>query len=379
MKIVYCGLKNENYNPKRGTSFEYNNFYLTLKNLPGIEVIDYFFDQIKQLGKKRFNEQLLQLIEKEKPDLIFVFMYTDEIDVRTFKSLKFSAEGGSASGGKSLKFQSLNFKTLAWFSDDHWRLYNYSRFYAPHFDWVVTTYSKAPEIYSRYGIHNVIKSQWACNNFVWQPIRLSGHPGIQSPKRDIDVSFVGQWNPARGRIINFLRKNGINVFTRGYRWPEGKATQQEMIEILSRSKINLNLNASVPMFSLKRLARIFLKNSNGKIVPDWHLISNIKSWWRMSVPQIKARPFEILGCRTFLISPRADDMDNYYEDGKEVIYYDNNDDLLGKIKYWLSRDEEREKLAQAGYKRTLREHTYEMRFREVFKIITQSVKLSGKI
>ena len=371
MKIIYCGLKNENYNPQRGTSFEYNNFYLTLKNLSSIEAIDYFFAQVQVSGKKKFNETLLALVERENPDLLFVFMYTDEIAKETLTEFK------------SLRFKGLKVKTLAWFSDDHWRLYNYSRFYAPYFDWNVTTYSKAPEIYARYGIHNVIRSQWACNADLWRPVgrdfsadlgRLQNdgeQPNIEISKfRNIDISFVGQWNPARGRIINFLRKNGVNVFVRGYGWPEGKASQLEMIEILSRSKINLNFNAQRSLFSPKRLARIFLKNSNGRIVPDWHWVSNIKSWWGMSVPQIKARPFEVLGCKTFLISPRADDMKNYYENGREIVYYENEYDLLEKIKYWLPRDEEREKIAQAGYERTIKEHTYQKRFEEIFRKLT---------
>jgi len=87
----------------------------------------------------------------------------------------------------------------------------------------------------------------------------------------------------------------------------------------------------------------------------------------MSIPQIKARPFEILACRTFLISGYADDMNNYYEDGKEIVYYDGTiTDLVNKIEYYLSHETERERIAQLGYERTVREHTYEQRFNELF-------------
>jgi spore maturation protein CgeB len=342
MKIIFCGLKNENYNSARGTSFEYNNFYLTLKNLPNVEVIDYFFDRILEVGKKKYNEELLALVEKEKPDLVFVFMYTDEVDGETLTKIK----------------KDPRVLTLGWFSDDHWRLDNYSRFYAPYFDWVVTTYSKGPEKYARYGIYNVIRSQWGCNTALWRP--------NFEVKRDIDVSFVGQWNPMRGKIVSALRKTGINIFVRGFGWLEGKASQQEMIEIFSRSKINLNLNAAIPFWHPKRLARFFLKKSVGQLVLDFHLISNIKSWLGMSIPQIKARPFEILGCRTFLISPKADDMENYYEDGREIVYYNGIADLISKINYYLQHPDEREIIAEAGYQRTITNHTYAKRFEEIF-------------
>jgi len=42
---------------------------------------------------------------------------------------------------------------------------------------------------------------------------------------------------------------------------------------------------------------------------------------------------------------------------------------LLKIRYYLEHDEEREKIAMAGYQRTLGEHTYEKRFEQIFKTI----------
>lgn len=355
MKIIYCGLKNENYNPARSTSFEYNNFYLSLKALSGVEVIDYFFDWIIEVGKKKFNDDLITLVKRERPDLLFVFMYTDEIAPETLFRIR----------NKKLGIRGTT--TLAWFSDDHWRLDNYSRFYAPCFDWVVTTWSNAPERYARYGIYNVIRSQWACNTVVWKPLSEVGSQKLEV--RTIDVSFVGQRTPGREKIINALRVAGVNITVHGYGWPDGKINQQSMIELLSRSKINLNINEPTPCYSPKRLARLFLKRSVGRIVFDWHFVSNFSSWRNMSIPQIKARPFEILGCRTFLLSPRADDMERYYEDGQEIVYYDGIPDLIEKIHYYLAHPEEREIIAEAGYRRTLAEHTYQKRFEEIFKKI----------
>ena len=44
MKIIYLGLRAEQYNPKRTPSFEYSNFYLTLANMAGVNVVEYPFD-----------------------------------------------------------------------------------------------------------------------------------------------------------------------------------------------------------------------------------------------------------------------------------------------------------------------------------------------
>lgn len=341
MKIIYSGIREENYNSARRFSFEFSNFYLTLKSLPGLEVIEFPYDSVIEKGKAAWNRELADLISKEKPDLFFAFMYTDELDFETLDEIKKKTT------------------SIAWFADDHWRLWNYSRFYAPHFTWAATTWSKAPEVYAGYGVKNVIRSQWAANPLAWKP--------YETP-RDIDVAFVGQWNPSRGRMVRELRRAGIDVWTRGWGWPEGRLPQEEMVRSFSRAKINLNFATPPSRWRPKLLARLFLRRSIGRIVPDFRRApDNFVSWSHMSIPQIKARPFEILACRTFLISEFADDMGSYYEDGREIVYADGTvGDLAAKIRRYLPLAEERERIARAGYERTLREHTYQKRFEEVF-------------
>jgi spore maturation protein CgeB len=256
-------------------------------------------------------------------------------------------------------------KSIAWFSDDQWRLHNYSRFYAPHFTWVVTVWSKAQELYAKYGIKNIIQSQCAFNT---NKLKIT-NSYKELLAQDIDVSFVGHRTAKRANIINELRREGINVYVRGLGWPEGKVSDEEMVKIFLRSKINLNINQPPGLALWKVFARLFLKRSNGKIVPDfWHFKDNLKSMLSLRTPQMKARIFEVLGCHAFLISGYNEDMDQYYENGKEIVYYDGTiTDLVYKIRYYLKHNEEREKIADAGYKRTLREHTYEKRFEDIFK------------
>jgi len=345
MKIVYSALKYDYMDSKRGLSFEHSNFLEPLKSFANGGFIYYPYDEIVNIGKKEYNKTLLEIIKREKPDIFFAFMFTDELNFEVLDEIK--------------KYTI----SIAWFSDDHWRLWNYSRYYASHFTCVVTTWSEAQEIYAYYGIKNVIHSQWAVNPNTWRP--------IEECKHTVDVSFVGQMTPARQRIIKKLRLFGINVYSSGFGWPGGRVLHEEMVNIFSHSKINLNLNSPPSLAYWKVFMRLFFKRSAGKIVLDfWHFKDNLKSMLNMSIPQIKARAFEILGCRAFLISGYADDMDHYYENGKEIVYYDGTvADLVGKIRYYLAHDEEREKIANAGYERTLRENTYRKRFKEIFEII----------
>lgn len=348
MKIVYSGIRNENYDRNRPSSFEHSNFYSTLKQISGLEVAEYPFDPIVNIGKRKWNEELLRLVKDKGPDLFFAFMFSDEFDISTLQQIRQLTT------------------SVAWFADDHWRLWNYSRHWAPHFSWVVTTWSRASEIYAQYGIKNVIRSQWAANTNIWKPIQqVQGKP----LGKDIDVSFIGQRMAKREKVVTALRAAGISVYARGLGWPEGRASHEDMLRIVARSKICLNLSDAPDRFSARSLGRLFSERSRDKIVPSFRTWDNFKTWRHLNIPQIKARPFELAACGAFVISGYADDIENYYKEGEEMVFYRSAKELVEKVKYYLERPEERERIARAGYERTTREHTYEKRFRELFEKI----------
>jgi len=339
MKAIYVGLKNDNYGSDKRTSFEYNNFYLTLKNMPGVELSDHFFDQIPEVGKKKFNQDLLEKVKTEKPDLVFVFTYTDELEFETLKEIK-------------------NLTTsIAWFADDYWRFWNYSKYYPPYYTWVVTTYSKAAEWYKERGFNNILLSQWACDTNFYKPIEI---------EKDIDVSFVGQYKPPRGKVVKALQKAGIKVEAFGSGWPNGKISQEDMFKIFSRSRINLNLNVRPGPLSPRVISRIFLKKSIDKIKLDFHLIENLRSYLHFPILHTHARPFELAGCRAFVISGFSEDIPLSYKENEEMVFYYSIPDLIDKIRYYLEHNIERERIAQAGYDKTLGSHTYEKRFNDIF-------------
>ncbi|MEK9180215.1 MAG: glycosyltransferase [Patescibacteria group bacterium] len=368
MKILYAGIRRENYDPRRRDSFEYINFFLTLKAMAGVEVVEYPFDRILEVGKKKWNEELYEIARREKPDLLFAFMYTDELDIRTLQQIKQLTT------------------SVAWFADDYWRFWNYSRRWPPYFSYVITTYSRAVDWYKKSGFDNAILSQWACNTNLYKPIVLSpelvegpykkrypstssGNNVFEGSVKDIDVSFVGQKKSGRVKMINFLRRAGINIQCFGYGWPNGKISHDDMLKIFSRSKICLNLTDRKSIFDPSVIARLFLKKSVNRIVPDFHFLDNLKAVLHFPILHTHARPFELAGCGAFTISGRSEDIGKYYEEGKEMVFYDSPNDLVNKIKYYLAHDAERVAIARAGYERTIKEHTYEQRFREIFRHI----------
>lgn len=343
MKILFSGIEYDSYNPKRGRSFEYINFYETMKKMDGVETLLFPFDKILSVGKERFNEELLSLIEKEKPDLFFAFMLSDELDPKVLERIKTLT------------------KSVAWFADDSWRFYNYSKFWARHFTWAVTTYSYMPALYKHAGQPNVIRSQWAANTSVFRP--------LADDKYKVDVSFVGGWSKPREGIISALEKAGVVVGVYGSGWPNGRVSEEEMVRIFSNSRINLGLNSPPGYFNKNSLGRLLFKRSINKVVPDFNLPANITTLLHRGVPQVKARHFEIPACGGFLMTSMADDLDNYYELGKEIVVYKNVKDMPERIKYYLDHEDERKEIAEAGYRRTVRDHTYDKRLIEIFKRI----------
>jgi spore maturation protein CgeB len=82
------------------------------------------------------------------------------------------------------------------------------------------------------------------------------------------------------------------------------------------------------------------------------------------------RLFEATGVGTLLMTDEKDNLGELFELGKEVVAYSDADDLVDKIGYYLAHDEERERIARAGQARTLREHTYLRRMRELEQILS---------
>lgn len=144
-----------------------------------------------------------------------------------------------------------------------------------------------------------------------------------------------------------------------------------MRRIFRRSKINLNLGFGKPILRARTLARIFIRPTRGGgFAPDPLGIGrNIKTILNRRNPQSRARPFEIASCGGFVLTNRVPLFGEPYREGKEIVYYDDVKDAAAKIAYYGSHDAEREAIRAAGHERTLRDHSFEKRFKDIFEII----------
>jgi spore maturation protein CgeB len=359
MKILYVATKYDYGRREQGYSFEHYNFFDSLFRL-GHEIVYFdFMSIVDELGREGMNRRLLDVARAERPDIMFTVMYLDEFDPSVVRKIS----------------EMPDTVTLNWFTDDQWRFETFSRHWAPNFQWAVTTAASAVPKYDAIGFKNVIKSQWACNHFLYRKLDLP---------LEWDVTFVGQPHGDRPGTIQYLREAGIDVHVWGRRWESGRISQDEMIRVFNQSRINLNLsNASRPVLyppTTGERAKSFVEgHALGRMAkrPLRPLVGAVRR--RRSAAggpapvafpdQVKGRNFEVPGCGGFLLTGNAQELDRYYEPEREIACFESREELLARVVHYLEHNDERVEIADAGLRRTLRDHTYAARFKEIFERI----------
>lgn len=82
------------------------------------------------------------------------------------------------------------------------------------------------------------------------------------------------------------------------------------------------------------------------------------------------RLYEATGVGTMLITDAKDNLETLFKPGVEIETYRTKEELTEKIEYYLSHDDEREKIARAGQARTLTDHTYKKRMADLAAILS---------
>jgi spore maturation protein CgeB len=165
------------------------------------------------------------------------------------------------------------------------------------------------------------------------------NPELHRPwelEKIIDVSFVGQCYGNRPETIRSLREAGIRVEAYGYGWPNGPLSIEEMVRLYAKSRINLGFGGV-----------------------EGHEETYC----------LKGRDFEIPMSGGLYLTEHHPELERVYDLGKEIVTYRGFDDLLANIRHLLADPQRAEAIRQAGFRRALKEHTWEMRFERVFSLM----------
>ena len=352
MRVIFVGFQYPYGNKDFGKSLDVEIFVDSVAKVIGENVIPFYIDKfIKQETSSNLNDELKEFCNSKNPDLILFNLINDELDKELLLYLKD------------------NYKTLNWFGDDQWRYELFASKMARYFSYYVTTDKFSVEKYKRDGYSNVILSQWG-------GVGLLDNEKLNEIKYKNDFSFVGAYSPVREWIIEYLKSNGINVKCYGFNWESGPISTAEMHKCFSQTKINLNLSNSVNndidflkynvliLFkSFKNIIKLDLKKFIKEFLKSLKGIKLFITYEKNS-EQIKARNFEIPMAYGFQISNYALSLEDYLEIGKEVAVFNSKEELLKLCKYYLNNEDERKKILQKSYQRSM-EHTYENRFKSI--------------
>lgn len=332
LKVLFAGMQWDYGNPQLGPSYEFSNLYDALAQMPGVQAGHFdFMAAHRGGGPAAVKDGLNAAVASFDPDLVFFFLFEDELAPDLLVDLR----------------DRVRPVTFNWFADDHWRFDSFTRHYAPLFNWVSTTAHTALGQYEAAGIDHVLKTQWGCNHRRYRP---TGRPVSHS------VTFVGQAHGDRPWVVKRAARRGLEIEAFGGGWPAGRISTEEMIRLFAESRVNLNLtNAS----NDPRIPRV-IRGMARRIYPP------VLHWFGRGLEQIKGRNFEIPGCGGFQLSGRADDIETYFEPDREIALFDSTDGMIDSAKRWLADEPGRARVAEAGYRRTLAEHTFEHRFRDLF-------------
>ena len=88
---------------------------------------------------------------------------------------------------------------------------------------------------------------------------------------------------------------------------------------------------------------------------------------------VTMRVFEGTACGALLLTDSVGNgLDNLFDLGDEIVTYGDDAELVDRIDYYLAHEDERARIAQAGQRRTLREHTYMHRMQVVLDLVSST-------
>lgn len=180
-------------------------------------------------------------------------------------------------------------------------------------------------------------------------------PLVLSPEVDThyesDVSFVGCWSPEKEEKLLYLlsRSAGISIKVFGMGWQYASSE--------FRNRMGLDLRAGV--FG-DELAIVYCASK-----VNLGLLSCSKSDPNLR-DQTTARTFQIPATKSFMLHEDTPEVRTYFRDGREVMLFSGNEDMVEKIQSALQSPSLREAVRQNGYERCLREpYDYSSAVREI--------------
>lgn len=197
----------------------------------------------------------------------------------------------------------------------------------PLYDVHITTKSYIINDLIKLGAKKVIFTNQAFESKFHYPRKLSS-PDYKRLKAD--VGFVGMWEKERAISILFLAKNGINVRVfGGGNWKQYKNLYENLI-IEDEGLFSEDYAKSFISF---KISLCFLRKMNHDLQTS--------------------RTMEIPACGGFMMAERSSEHEMLFKEGKEAVFFSNDQELLERCRHYLRHEGERSRISIAGHKRCI--------------------------
>ena len=170
-------------------------------------------------------------------------------------------------------------------------------------------------------------------------------------ERDVPISFVGSLTPHHRARVEWLKEVGARLPLA--LWGDA---DQDILEAAGMAQMHRGPVWGPEMFAVLGRSRITL-NHHIDIAGDY--ANNV-------------RLYEATGMGALLVTDSKRNLGEMFEPGREVIAYRSAEECAEQVRHYLDHTDERQAIAQAGQARTLREHTYACRMRELLDILKRS-------
>ena len=178
------------------------------------------------------------------------------------------------------------------------------------------------------------------------------HRLLPNEEKKYDVFFAGRWEKKRESDIAFLIQNGIFVTVAGINDWKRKG---KYWDIIKGSFIETGVYGQDYTKAL----------NHSKIALCFY------SGWNKDLEN--SRMYEIPACGTFMLAKRNSENIKFFEEAKEAEFFLSDEELLEKVKYYLSHPQERQRIAAAGRKRCLTSgYSYRERLKWMLQIVCES-------
>lgn len=194
-----------------------------------------------------------------------------------------------------------------WASDTHLG-YQYRLEMARKADYVFCAQKRAVEDMTREGVKKAI----------WLPhaVEPEAYPKIDMASKRYDVCFVGHVNSTNREVaLDRLFREFPNFYY-------GQQLFENAARKFAESKICFNISM---------------------------------------LDDLNMRTFEVMSTGSFLLTNWIPTIEEFFEDGKHLVLYRSEEEMIDKAKYYLAHDEERERIAQAGFEEVRAKHTIQHR------------------